>query len=150
MGDTGGVQFVLCDDDPLMRSMIETVVQRQGHEIIAAVDNTADATDLIVKHRPDAVVVDLSLGYNTDFDIVDMATAVGSQVIVFSHNADRSILDRFTPVPVTVPKPDFVALEEVLARVQPNQGPAGGEMRERRRHPDRVSIGPPPTGLADA
>lgn len=144
------MQFVLCDDDPLMRSMVETVVQRQGHEIIAAVDNTADATDLIVNHRPDAVVVDLSLGYNTDFDIVDMATAVGSQVIVFSHNADHAILARFDPVPVTVAKPDFVALEEVLARVQPNQGAAGGEMRERRRHPDRVSIGPVPTGLADA
>jgi hypothetical protein len=144
------VQFVLCDDDPLMRSMVETVVQRQGHAVIAAVDNTADATDLIVRHRPDAVVVDLSLGYNTDFDIVDVATAVGSQVIVFSHNADHSILARFTPVPTTVPKPDFVALEEVLTRVQPNEGPAAAEVRERRRHPDRVSIGPVPTGVADA
>lgn len=145
------MKFVLCDDDALMRNMVETLIQRQGHELIAAVDNTADATDLIVKHRPDAVVVDLSLGYNTDFDIVDVATAVGSQVIVFSHNADQSILGRYTPAPVTVPKPDFVDLEEVLGRVRPNEGPRGGaEVQERRRHPDRVSIGPVPTGLADA
>ena len=145
------MKFVLCDDDALMRNMVETLIQRQGHELIAAVVNTADATDLIVKHRPDAVIVDLSLGYNTDFDIVDVATAVGSQVIVFSHNADHSILARFTPIPVTVPKPDFVELEEVIARVKPNDGPNGGaEVQERRRHPERVSIGPVPTGLADA
>jgi CheY-like chemotaxis protein len=145
------VKFVLCDDDALMRNMVETLIERQGHELIAAVVNTADATDLIVKHRPDAVIVDLSLGYNTDFDIVDVATAVGSQVIVFSHNADQSILSRFTPTPITVAKPDFVQLEEVLGRVKPNEGPGGGaEIQERRRHPDRVSIGPVPTGLADA
>lgn len=145
------MKFVLCDDDPLMRSMVETVVGRQGHEIIAAVDNTADATDLIVGHRPDGVVVDLSLGYNTDFDIVEVSMAVGAQVIIFSHNADQSILGRFDPPPVAVPKPDFVALEEVLTRVRPNQGPAGGvEMQERRRHPERKSIGPVPTGVADA
>ena len=145
------MKFVLCDDDALMRNMVETLIERQNHELIAAVDNTADATDLIVKHRPDAVVVDLSLGYNTDFDIVDVATAVGSQVIVFSHNADHSILARFTPTPVTVPKPDFVELEEVLGRVRPNEGPTGGaQVQERRRHPERVSIGPVPTGLADA
>ena len=145
------MKFVLCDDDALMRNMVETLIQRQGHDLIAAVVNTADATDLIVKHRPDAVIVDLSLGYNTDFDIVDVATAVGSQVIVFSHNADHSILSRFTPAPITVAKPDFVELEEVLGRVRPNQGPSGGAaVQERRRHPDRVSIGPVPTGLADA
>lgn len=145
------MKFVLCDDDALMRSMVETLVHRQGHELIAAVDNTADATDLIVKHRPDAVIVDLSLGYNTDFDIVDVATGAGSQVIVFSHNADHSILARFSPMPVTVPKPDFVELEEVLHRVRPNDGGSGpAEVQERRRHPDRVSIGPVPTGLADA
>ena len=73
------MKFVLCDDDALMRNMVETLIERQGHELIAAVVNTADATDLIVKHRPDAVIVDLSLGYNTDFDIVDVATAVGSR-----------------------------------------------------------------------
>lgn len=145
------MKFVLCDDDALMRNMVETLVHRQGHELIAAVDNTADATDLIVNHRPDAVIVDLSLGYNTDFDIVDVATAVGSSVIVFSHNADHSILARFTPPPVTVPKPDFVELEAVIGRVRPNDGaPADTVVKERRRHPERVSIGPVPTGLADA
>ena len=145
------MKFVLCDDDALMRNMVETLIQRQGHDLIAAVDNTAAATDLIVKHRPDAVIVDLSLGYNTDFDIVDVSTAVGSSVIVFSHNADHSLLSRFDPTPVTVPKPDFVELEEVLSRVRANDGPTGGaEVQERRRHPERVSIGPVPTGLADA
>ena len=35
--------------------------------------------------------------------------------------------------------------------MKPNEGPGGGaEIQERRRHPDRVSIGPVPTGLADA
>jgi chemotaxis response regulator CheB len=146
--DNAEVNFVLCDDDSLMRSMIETIIERQGHQVIGAADNTSAATELIVHGRPEAVVVDLSLGYNTDFDIIDVAMAVGARVIVFSHNASYELLDRFTPRPVVVPKPDFVELEEVIAKAA--TADFGLAHVERRLRPERVAIGPTPTGIGDA
>ena len=142
------MRFVLCDDDALMRSMIETIVERQGHAVVGAADNTSAASELIVHGRPDVVVVDLSLGYNTDFDIIDVATAVGAKVVVFSRNADYELLDRFTPRPVVVAKPDFVELEEILAKTTTDDDPPTHV--ERRLHPERVAIGPTPTGIGDA
>ena len=142
------MRFVLCDEDPLVVSMVETIVERQGHEVLGIADNTAIASELVRVGHPDAVVVDLSLGYNTDFDVVEAALGVGARVVVFSQNADHDVLDRFSPRPVVVPKPDFVALEEVVERLRVD-GPGGGGLVERRVRPARAAVGPEPTDLHD-
>ena len=145
------MRFVLCDEDPLVVSIVETIVERKGHEVLGVADHTAVATNLVTAGRPDAVVVDLSLGYNTDFDIVEASMAVGARVIVFSHNADHQVLDQFTPRPTVVVKPDFVALEEVIDRLRPGDGAADeGVLVDRRVRPPRAAIGPEPTDLRDA
>jgi chemotaxis response regulator CheB len=131
-----------------MRNMIETIIERQGHEVIGAADNTPDATELIVHGRPQVVILDLSLGYNTDFDIIDVAMATGAKVIVFSHNANHEVLDRYRPKPAVVSKPDFVELEAVITRAA--IADFGPTHVERRSNPDRVAIGPTPTGVGDA
>jgi hypothetical protein len=101
--------------------------------------------------KPDAVIVDLSLGYNTDFDIVDAAMAVGARVVIFSHNADHKVLDRYAPRPIVVRKPDFQELEHLIEEGLPpvEEEPAPGSA-DRRRRPARVAIGPEPTGVGDA
>jgi CheY-like chemotaxis protein len=143
------VRFVLCDDDALMRSMIETLVERQGHDVIGAADNTSAATELIVHGRPDAVIVDLSLGYNTDFDILDVAKAIGAQVIVFSHNAAYDIVERYEPHPTIVTKPDLVDLEDAIIRAG-DAAPGSAVPAERRVRPGRSAVGPRPTSVGDA
>jgi CheY-like chemotaxis protein len=145
------VRFVLCDEDPLIISMVETIVERHGHEVLGIADHTAIASELVKAGRPDAVVVDLSLGYNTDFDIIGTARDVGSRVVVFSHNADHSVLDRFDPRPVVVAKPDFVALEAVIERLRDDDGTGdAGGLIDRRMRPARAAVGPEPAGLHDA
>lgn len=148
------MRFVLCDEDPLIISMVETIVERHGHEVLGIADHTAIASELVRAGRPDAVVVDLSLGYNTDFDIIGTARDVGSRVVVFSHNADHSVLDRFDPRPVVVAKPDFVALEAVIERLR-DEAPVSGDgegdgLVDRRVRPARAAVGPEPAGLHDA
>lgn len=128
--------------------MVETIVDRQGHEVVGAADNTAIATELVVHGRPEVVIVDLSLGYNTDFDIIDVSMAVGAQVIVFGHNADHQILDKYQPRPHVVRKPDFVQLEQMICRATTDDYKLGHA--ERRLRPARVAIGPRPTGVDDA
>ncbi|MFL6206679.1 MAG: hypothetical protein ACJ739_15160 [Acidimicrobiales bacterium] len=142
------VRVVLCDDDVFMLDLVEAAVMAAGHQVVGIADTTSDAVRLIEAARPDVVILDLSLGYNTDFDIVATSISVGAQAIVFSHNADAEVLDRYDPKPLVVPKPDLTALEQVLGRLRPRAG-TQPVVRDRRRR-SRVAAGAPPTGLEDA
>jgi CheY-like chemotaxis protein len=144
------VQIVVCDDDAFMRELVESLVRTTGHEVLGLADTTAAAVGLIETGRPDAVVLDLSLGYNTDFDIIDAAISVGARAIVFTQNADAQLLGEYPVAPAVVIKPDLEALEHLLRRL--GRDGSGGDVREqdRRRHPAVVPEGPAPTGPSDA
>jgi CheY-like chemotaxis protein len=143
------VRFVLCDEDQMLRSMVESIVTRQGHEVVGVADSTAAGTSLVENARPDAVVVDASLGCNTDFDVLEAAVGVGAQAIVFSFTTDADRLDRYATRPIVVHKPDLTELERAVERLG-IVGFAGEATVDRRRRPQRAASGPAPTGLGDA
>jgi chemotaxis response regulator CheB len=142
------MKFVLCDDDLMLRSMVDGIVTGLGHEVIGVADTTSEATSLIQTGRPDVVIVDMTVGANTDFDVVATAIEVGAQTVVFSFHTDAERLSSYEPRPVAVAKPDFVALEEVLGRL--GAGSDGAAPADRRRRPTRAAQGPQPMGLHDA
>ena len=142
------MRVVLCDQDDLMRDMVESLMARIGHEVVGVADTNPGGVHLIETARPDAVIVDLSLDFNSDFDIIDTAISFGVRVIVFSYNADHAILERYSVAPAVVPKPDLAALEHVLERLAEHD-PGTTKERERRRNPQRVAAGPVPMGVGD-
>lgn len=144
------MRVVLCDADTMLREMVESLIARVGHEIVGIVDTTVAAVGLIEVARPDLVVFDMTLGFNTDFDVIRTANAMGSRTVVFSHNADAAILDRYDPRPTVVHKPDLIELERVI--ISPVDSPPAAPLDrvERRRRPSRAASGPPPTNVADA
>lgn len=144
------MRFVLVDEDHLMAAMIEAMLDDLGHEVVGVADTTADAVNLLHSTRPDAVIVDLSLGYNTDFDPVGAAEDVGARVIVFSYNADDALMSRYAIRPVFVPKPDMSDLERVVSRLVLDRQTAQVVDHDRRVRPARPASGPTPTSLADA
>lgn len=144
------MRVVLCDEDALLREMLESLVTRLGHDIIGIAGTTVDGVHLIEAGRPDLVIFDLSLGYNTDFDVIASAITVGARTVVFSHNADDAILSRYSPRPTVVPKPDLIALEQVLSRLDVDQEQQQVVEHDRRVRPVRPASGPPPTSVVDA
>jgi CheY-like chemotaxis protein len=144
------MRIVVCDDDALMREMVESLIAATGHEVVGVADDTASAVGLVRAAKPDAVVLDLSLGFNTDFDIIDAAIASGARPIVFTRNADAEILGQYPVVPSVVPKPDLGALEQVLLRLERDDRDEEVSDQDRRTRPVRVAQGPPPTGPSDA
>ena len=144
------MRIVVCDDDSFMREMVESLVRSAGHEVLGVADTTAAAVGLIQAGRPEAVVLDLSLGFNTDFDIIDAASSVGARAIVFTRNADADILARYAVAPAVVAKPDLEALEQVLLRLDRDETVHEVVEHDRRRKPARAADGPIPTGLSDA
>ncbi|MGQ0832483.1 MAG: hypothetical protein ACT4OV_12480 [Microthrixaceae bacterium] len=144
------MRVVLCDEDALLRDVTEGLITRLGHDLVGVADTTVSGVALIEAARPDLVVFDLSLGYNTDFDVIEAALACGSKVLIFSHNADEAILGAYPIRPSVVHKPDLVALEDALSRVMLDDTQKEVVERDRRGHPGRAATGPPATHVADA
>ena len=103
----------------------------------------------LVQHgKPDVVVVDPSVGCNTDFDVIDTAIAVGAKVIVFSRYGSAPASGRYDPKPLFVAKPDLRALEQAIGRLRIDAEPMSDA--DRRRRPTRAPDGPRPNGPRDA
>jgi hypothetical protein len=143
------MRFVLCDDDEMLCSMVDATIATHGHDVVGIADTTSAAVGLVQHGRPDVVVVDPSVGCNTDFDVIDTAIAVGAKVIVFSRTGSAPASGRYHPEPAFVPKPDLWALEQAIGRLHldPEQTVSDAD---RRHRPTRVPSGPPPSGPRDA
>jgi hypothetical protein len=143
------MRIALCDADAFMLDMIEALITSTGHQVVGIADSTVAAVGLIETAEPEVVVLDISMGFNTDFDMIASAIGVGARVIVFSHHADAELLGRYEVRPEVVPKPDLTALEQVLLRLAPGEQGGGVVDVDRRRSPTRAAAGPAPTGLGD-
>lgn len=143
------MRFVLCDDDQLFASMIEAMLDDLGHQVVGVATTSAASVALVETARPDVVIADLSLGFNTDFDVVEAAMAIGAAAVIFSYHADEAILSHYPVRPLIVFKPDLPELEQVVRRLE--RSPQRGVVEhERRTRPTRVAAGSPPTDIADA
>lgn len=141
-------RFVLCDEDEIYTTVIGSLLAERGLELVGVASTTPDAVALVEAARPDAVIVDFLLGYNSDFDIVATAIEVGAAVIVFSRSADEALLATYAVHPIVVYKPDLTELGAVIDRLGETHAEATAP-EDRRRRPTR-SVGPEPTSLSDA
>lgn len=144
------MRVVLCDEDTLLREMVESLLARLGFDIAGIADTTPAGVALIETARPDVVVFDMALGFNTDFDVLQAAVDVGARTIVFSHTADDAILSRYLPRPAVVEKPDLALLEQVLSRLDVDADAGAVVEQDRRQRPVRAATGDVPTGPTDA
>lgn len=82
----------MCEDDPTVRRVIESVLRDRGIEVIAEIDVITPIFDLLRYGRPDVVVLDLVLlGMSGAESLRDLG-AIASEVpvVVFSaHDALR-------------------------------------------------------------
>lgn len=144
------MRFVLCDDDQLYTRMIELMLHDLGHEVVGVGVMPSDGVSLIRTARPDAVIMDLSMGLNHDFDVIAAGAAVGAKTIVFSQTADDIVLSRYEERPLVVFKPDLTDLERVVRRLALASGATTPASHERRERPGHPAAGRVPTGIGDA
>lgn len=140
---------MLCDDDELYTGMVERMLGDLAHEVVGIATTAADGTALIEAACPDLVIVDISTDFNSDFDVVTSALAVGAAVVVFSQRADDAILSRYAVRPVVVYKPDLIELEHTVTRLAIERLREDKD-KERRLQPSSPAPGPEPTGVGDA
>lgn len=143
------MRFVLCDDDQLFTSLIEAMLTDLGHEVVGVGTNSHDSVALVRSANPDVVIVDLALGFNTDFDIVAASVSTGAKTIVFSHTAHETILSQYPVRPQVVEKPDLGERQRVVAMLNLDDERHVVSI-DRRERAVRKASGPPLTNVGDA
>lgn len=126
---------VVCDDDPLVRSVVSALVEDHDGQVVAEAFSAWQAIEQVERLHPDVVVLDLSLRGGTGLDVVDRLrrSAEPPYVIVFSaYDVPMGLGGDFVDV---VRKPDFDRLVERLT--------SGARRQTERRRATREVPGPP-------
>jgi len=109
-----GQRVVVCDDDPVVRSVVSGLVAAEGGEVIAEADTAVEAMLLVDRFRPDVVVLDLNLRAGSGTQVLDaiISRPDRPRVVVFTA------YDQIAPHPgdrIDVAyKPDFEGLTRCL------------------------------------
>ena len=143
MSKTHQMRVVVCEDDPVVRSVVSGLVEQASGEVLAETDSALEAMQLIERFEPDLVILDLNLHRGSGIDVLDRVRELSAapHVIVFTayDTPGRLDGDAFD----VVPKPDFELLGERLA---------GWSARsdDRRRNPVREVAAPVRPGVEDS
>ena len=55
------MRFVIADDSRVTRMILQGSLQSAGHELVGIAENGQRAVDLCKEHRPDVVILDISM-----------------------------------------------------------------------------------------
>jgi NarL family two-component system response regulator LiaR len=86
------LRVIVAEDDPFARTVIKDALQRAGITVVGEADNGRAAVDLVLRHRPDAVLMDIVMpeldGLAATRHIV---SAIPGQVIILvSRDGDEA------------------------------------------------------------
>lgn len=120
------MDVLICEDDPVARSVISDLVDDAGGRVLAAVDSLLDATAFLRRFSPDLVIVDLMLRHGSGAGLIDVVRRDHPETRVVVFTAYDSLAPHDDPAVEVVVKPDFDRLGRILSGV-------GEQSGERRR-----------------
>jgi DNA-binding NarL/FixJ family response regulator len=83
----GRIRVVVCDDSAAMRFLVrETLALSETVEIVAEAEDGVDALELLRRHRPDVVLLDLSMPRQDGWETLPLLRTEfpGMRVVVLS------------------------------------------------------------------
>ena len=77
---------VICDDDPMSRSIARAIFEKAGYRVLAGVGTALEALDMVLDHQPDVLLLDLVMPGMSGEEILPSikASSPDTQVIVYS------------------------------------------------------------------
>ena len=93
----GHVKIVIVEDHLMIRDVVRKVCSSEfGYTVVGETDSGVQAVEMILKHRPDAVVLDLSLPDMDGFNVADrVLKAIPSlRILMLSSHCDDYTLFR--------------------------------------------------------
>ena len=89
---SGMIRVVIIDDEPAIRRDMQALLQQQpGFIVVGTCGSVAEARVLIPATQPDLLLLDISLGDGTGFDILQEAGPLSCKVIFITAHHDHAI-----------------------------------------------------------
>jgi DNA-binding NarL/FixJ family response regulator len=92
-GSTGPVRVVVVDDHPMWRDGVRADLERDGgFLVVGQAGGVAEAVDVVTRHRPDLVLMDLSLadGSGSEATAQILAKLPDTRVLVLSASGEQA------------------------------------------------------------
>lgn len=112
-GTLSAMDVLICEDDPMTRSVISDLVEDKGGRVLAAVESAADALTFLQRFSADVVIVDLVLRYGNGVELVERIRSEHPSVQVVVFTAHDAIAHLHESIEVVV-KPDFDRLGRII------------------------------------
>lgn len=109
------LRVVVCDDDPVVRSVIGGLVSDLGGEVMAETDAAIETVALVAQFHPDVVVLDLQLRHGTGREVMAELAARPDPPRIVVFTAHDELLPAALDGADVVRKPDFEELARRLA-----------------------------------
>lgn len=77
------MRVIIVDDDPLVITALETIVESAGHDVVATGNDGADAIELFSEHYPDILMMDIRM---------DEMNGITASRKILEQNNDAKIL----------------------------------------------------------
>ncbi|MCW2924001.1 MAG: hypothetical protein JWM98_1405 [Thermoleophilia bacterium] len=91
MTDQTTCRVLLCDDTPEIRMILRTLFSIETElDVIGEAANGAEAVQLVAEHRPDVVVLDLSMPVMDGFDAIPEIAKVSPETSIVMYSAHGS------------------------------------------------------------
>ena len=95
------VRCLIVDDSRRFLDAARGLLVREGVSVVGTATTSAEATDLVVRLRPDVVLVDIDLGGESGLDLVARLRSAGSAapMILISAHAEQDYADLIAASP---------------------------------------------------
>jgi len=89
-------KILIVEDEPIIASDIEMILQSLGYEITGIEDNAKDALQSIVKNTPDLVLLDINIEGDVDGVMLaqDINARFGIPFVYLTSNTDKMTINR--------------------------------------------------------
>jgi CheY-like chemotaxis protein len=132
------MRVIVCDDEPIIRGVITKLATSAGHEVLAETDSGPTAVEMVLRFKPEVLILDLALPWGAGMEAIRDLREAGSpvQIVLFTSYAADSPEVRAADPRAVIEKPDIEALERVLGDLAAGlaaAGPAGADRRQPAR-----------------
>jgi CheY-like chemotaxis protein len=118
------MRLVICDDDPVIRYLLEVVLGRRGGHDVRTVEEPEDVSAAVIEHKPDLVLLDYVMPRRTGLEVVEELRAdpdTSEVKVVFLTGrvdiADEASLEALGVVGVIEKPFDTATLADRLAKL---------------------------------
>ena len=65
------MRLVICDDDPVIRYLLEVVLGKRGGHDVRSVEHPEDVNQAVIDHQPDLVLLDYVMPRRTGLEVLE-------------------------------------------------------------------------------